>query len=306
MIVAIIDCGTNTFNLLIVDYQSNSNWKRLFQISIPVKLNATDNRKSIAPSRMARALDALFNFKNNIINFRVEKTFAFATEAFRSSINSGKLIHYAKEKIGISIEVISGDQEAQFIYQGVQISGLLSDEISLIMDIGGGSTEFILSTQNEVIWKKSYPIGVSLLYNKYQPKNPMTHEDIENITQHISKQCADLIEEIKKHKPKRFIGTAGSFNSLVRMLNVNENLFEKLQGNNEVPIEDFNRLYNELIQSSLEERLNIKGLRPYRAPFIPIAVIKVKFILDHSNINEIYQTPNALKEGVLLNLPLES
>lgn len=302
MRIGIIDCGTNTFNLLIADFNSVDDWQRVFQNSVPVKLTPGGSNKAISISRVARATDAIFHFKQNITNFRVEKVYAFATSAFRSSVNGEAVRDLIKQKTGIEINIISGEDEAELIYQGVRLSGLLDDSISLIMDIGGGSTEFILATEGEIKWKASFPIGVSRIFNKLNPGNPMSESDVLKIREHVKNELGPLIEAIKEHKPMRLIGTAGSFNSLVRMIYPKEDIIPRLFINNRVKAEDFKRLYNVLISSTLEERVQMEGLRPYRAAYIPIAVIKVDLILELTGIDEIHQTPNALKEGVLLTL----
>ena len=139
--VGIIDCGTNTFNLLVAEVTEDNVWSVLFENKIPVKLGAGGfEKKTIVPSRFIRGLDALHCHANNMRNFEVSKAFAFATSAVREAENGNDFVKVAKEQTGISIDVIDGQKEAELIWKGIRQTIDLGDSPALIMDIGGGST----------------------------------------------------------------------------------------------------------------------------------------------------------------------
>ena len=128
--------------------------------------------------------------------YDVDKLRAFATSAIRSTKNGGDFVSEVFEKLALKIEVIDGDKEAELIYQGVGKAIPFDLDCKLIMDIGGGSTEFIIANAEGVQWKKSYQLGVSRLKELFKPKDPITQEEIQTI-EHRESELKDLIENIK-------------------------------------------------------------------------------------------------------------
>ncbi|RZL51322.1 MAG: exopolyphosphatase, partial [Pedobacter sp.] len=162
MRIALIDLGTNTFHLLIAEIKQKK-FDILYKTNVPVKLGeGRINDNIIIPNAFERGINCLETFAKTIKNYHVDKVKATATSAVRSAENGQDFVKVVKEKTAIEIEIISGDEEAELIYQGVKLSGGIQD-LSLIMDIGGGSVEFILCDTQNLIWKKSYNIGAARL-----------------------------------------------------------------------------------------------------------------------------------------------
>ena len=196
MRIAIIDLGTNTFNLLICDKKSESQ-KTIFKNKIAVKLGEGGIDKGIiAHAPYQRGIKALEDHLNTIKEYDVDKVRAFATSAIRSTKNGGDFVSEVFEKLALKIEVIDGDKEAELIYQGVRKAIPFDLDYKLIMDIGGGSTEFIIANAEGVQWKKSYQLGVSRLKELFKPKDPITQEEIHMIEHHLKSELKDLIENI--------------------------------------------------------------------------------------------------------------
>ncbi|MFT4678524.1 MAG: exopolyphosphatase/guanosine-5'-triphosphate,3'-diphosphate pyrophosphatase [Flavobacteriales bacterium] len=301
MRIGIIDCGTNTFNLLIVETLEDEKWKVIFSTKIVVKLapSAIDNRIGI--NRYARGIDALLIHRNVLSNFLVSKYFAFATSAIRDSANGSDFIQTAIELLGMPIEVIDGDQEAQLIYEGVNLSMDLGDKPSLIMDIGGGSLEFIICDSKNVYWKTSLPLGVSRLKGKFRPSDPMTADEVDGLDRHIEELLEPLIQACLEHKPIQLIGSSGSFDSLIEVFSHKGELPSTYQekGGSELDLETFKQFYDQLIESTLNQRLFIKGLVPMRADMIVIALILIRKTLSMTKIESMVHSPFALKEGAV-------
>ncbi|RYF90802.1 MAG: exopolyphosphatase, partial [Chitinophagaceae bacterium] len=155
---AAIDIGTNTFHLIIADGTTDG-FTVIHKENLPVKLGeGSINQGFINDAAMARAMAAFSHFREQLDKFKVKNVRAVATSAVRSAINGQDFVEAVKDATGIDIEVIDGDEEAELIYEGVKLSGAITGK-SLIMDIGGGSTEFILCDEENLIWKKSYNIG---------------------------------------------------------------------------------------------------------------------------------------------------
>jgi exopolyphosphatase/guanosine-5'-triphosphate,3'-diphosphate pyrophosphatase len=201
----IIDCGTNTFNLLVVEASSPEEWKLVLSNSISVKLAPHAETGNIGINRFARGIDALNTHKNNLINLGVTRTKCFATSAIREAENGSEFVAKASELLGLDLDVIDGNGEAELIYDGVKFSGALSDKDELIVDIGGGSVEFIIGNSQSIKWKMSKMLGVSRLKGQFRPNDPITESDIENIINTISAELADVEEaDDRLPVPQRF------------------------------------------------------------------------------------------------------
>lgn len=297
MKIAIIDCGTNTFKLLIAKIVKGR-WFPIYKNTLGVKLTLGDSEKGLHPERMARGIDVLKAFQENIINFEADKTFAYATSAIRSAKNGKEYVQLIKEHAGIDIQVIDGNREAELIFKGVRQSVELTNEPLLIMDIGGGSTEFIIANNEGILWKQSFQLGSSRLNNMFHPSAPMTEEDERKLENHFEETLQPLFVEVQKYQPKILLGNSGSFNSLVSMINNNFDL--TLNGkNNEIPLEIFNEIHEKLCLKTLEEKLLVRGLVPMRAEIITLATILIHFVLYKTGIENLLQTSFALKEGVV-------
>ena len=155
--IAVIDLGTNTFHILIAEVTEPHNYRIVHRLRIPVMIGKGGiNQGLITEEGQERALAALQQFAALIRQYEVQQVRATATSAFRNARNGKALVQRIREETGIRIEVIDGMQEAEYIFGGVQEALSLDHEPILIMDIGGGSVEFILSSDQQVRWKQSF------------------------------------------------------------------------------------------------------------------------------------------------------
>jgi len=302
MILGILDLGTNTFNLIIVDVHINSQFSILFDKKIAVKLGSGGiNSGIIVKDAYSRALDAIGQYKEVLSQFEVEKVAAYATSAIRSAQNGENLIRDIREIYGIHPQIISGELEAELIYHGVKLA--LHDKPEkpiLIMDIGGGSVEFIISDHEKILWKESYKIGVARLLEKIKPSNPISNSQVSNTEDLLYTELDSLFKAINKHKPETLVGSSGSFDTFIDLLYPGKKPGSGYaQASNEIDSEDFQNLYNTLINSSLEERLAMPGMPDFRAEMIVLAIIEVHYLVKRSNIQRIIQSAYALKEGAI-------
>ncbi len=301
MRIAIIDLGTNTFNLLICDKKGECQ-KTIFKNKIAVKLGEGGIDKGIiAHTPYERGIKALEDHLNTIKEYDVDRVRAFATSAIRSTKNGSDFVSEVFEKLALKIEVIDGDKEAELIYQGVRKAIPFDLDYKLIMDIGGGSTEFIIASVEGVQWKKSYQLGVSRLKELFKPKDPITQKEIQAIEYLLKSELKDLIENIQTFPCKTLIGSSGSFDTLVEMIGFK---FNNLELKNKKPscdilLEHYKWAQDFLIQSTISERLNTKGILTMRADMIVLSVIFINFILREFDIKEMIRSKYALKEGAM-------
>jgi exopolyphosphatase / guanosine-5'-triphosphate,3'-diphosphate pyrophosphatase len=305
MKIAVIDLGTNTFNILIVDISSDKSYKIIFHAKLPVKLGEGGiNENVIKPVPFQRGLDALKQHQKTIEKFDVHQVYAFATSAIRGASNGKEFVDKVKLETGFEVQVIDGDKEAELIYYGVREAAKLSSEASLIMDIGGGSTEFIIADKNEIFWKQSFLLGAARLLERFKLSDPITDIEIEQVEKYLGEELKPLFEAVEKYPVKELIGASGSFDSLADMIAYKFYTPEILDNKTEYTfdMDDFAVIYNIVLKSSKEERLQIKGLVEMRVDMIVISSILVNFILKSFNINHMRLSMYSLKEGVLHKL----
>jgi exopolyphosphatase/guanosine-5'-triphosphate,3'-diphosphate pyrophosphatase len=299
--IGVIDLGSNTFNLLIAEKINNS-LHRIFMDRIPVKLGSGSfQNKLISAGAIQRALQAVVQFKQYTDKYDCSITYAFATSAIRDAIN-GKALKNSIENFGIKVEIIDGNKEAELIYWGARASGVIN-ELSLIMDIGGGSTEFIIADNQRVYWKKSYQLGITRLYDLFKPADPMLPQQIYAIEKYITDNISELLDACKKFKPALLVGTAGSFETFADILaGQNEILFAKNIYYDNFNLNDLQNLLQQLIKSDVRYRNKLKGLPDFRRDLIVISSCMLQLIVKLLNIQKISYTNFSLKEGAALYL----
>jgi len=241
MKIAVIDCGSNTFNLLIAE-ATQTGWTTIFQSKLPVKLGAGGYQsKEIIRDRFIRGIDALISHAANIRNVGCERVFAFATSAIREASNGKDFMDRAFELTGIRIETIDGEKEAELIYMGIKQTIDTGDHTFLVMDIGGGSTEFIIANQKGILWKQSFKLGVSRLFDKIQPSDPMEAGEVEHLKNLLSDELQPLRDALKEYPVSWLVGSSGSFDTLLELYYHGQNL----------PV-DGSKLSNEILLSAMK------------------------------------------------------
>ncbi len=300
--IAILDLGTNTFNLLIAEKDEQGKLVFIYSKELPVELGKGGiHKKEITPDATQRAINALHTHRNKMGEFNVDEYYAFATSAVRDAENGKDFTRRMRIETGIEIRILSGDEEAGWIYEGVKHASLLSKKPSLIMDIGGGSTEFIIADEKEIFWKKSYPLGVSRLFEIFHPADPIGPKKTE-VEKHISGMLTDLFEVAKTHKPVELIGSSGSFESFAEMIIHRTTSGEKAINGYVFPLSEFEKLYDDLIISTVQERLQMPGLIQMRAPFFAYSVILAELALKTLYVKKMVLSRYAMKEGIANSL----
>jgi exopolyphosphatase/guanosine-5'-triphosphate,3'-diphosphate pyrophosphatase len=301
MRIAIIDLGTNTFNLLIAEKIDSNRYSILLNTKEGVKLGEGGiNRRYITEAAAQRGIDAITRHYERMAPYKPDKIIAMATSAIRDAENGIEFANKLKSKFELQVNIIDGDKEAELIYHGVKQTLPFNGNKFIILDIGGGSNEFIIADDNGVIWKKSFPLGMARLLDRFKPSDPITPEEIKNIEAYLEPELTELFENINKYKPEIFVGASGSFDSFVLML-ANEGLLTHKTGDisHVLPLEIYQKLHLKLIQSTITERDQMKGLEPVRRDMIVLATIFVNFVLTRIGLTTIYQSAYSLKEGVV-------
>lgn len=300
---AVIDMGTNTFHLLLVELNGVS-FKTIYKEKIPVKLGKGGiNQNTLAEDAIKRAFHTLTHFKNLIDGEHIDQVFAFATSAVRNAINGPDFVKKVKETLGINIQVLSGTEEAQMIYEGIRLSGSLNGQTELMMDIGGGSVEFIIGNSQGSLWKQSFEIGGQRLLELFHYHDPILPEEIDKLESYLEEKLQPLIEAISTYKPVGLVGASGTFDTLTDIYF--ESMLQcKLTGRHvfELPVEEYEAIHRMILSKNKEERLLIPGMIPMRVDMIVVASSLIEFILRYIEVDFITCSHYALKEGAIASL----
>jgi exopolyphosphatase/guanosine-5'-triphosphate,3'-diphosphate pyrophosphatase len=301
MRTAIIDLGTNTFHLMIVEGQ-----EILFKTSIPAKIGMGGiSNGVISEEGIQRALVVLRGFREVIDNQLVasENVFATGTSAIRNAGNQEDFIQRVLDETGIKIQVISGDEEAELICQGVK-HAMKIPETSMIIDIGGGSVEFIICNNDKIFWKQSFEIGGQRLMDKFMKSDPISMRSVQMMDDFFREKLLPLANACHQYAPKVLIGSSGSFDTLIEMQYMKDK--GQLPANDEIAFEyslpAFYWAYDELIFKNHAERMQIPGMIELRVDMIVVAMCLIRFVIQTLDIQEIRVSSYALKEGIMAKI----
>ena len=302
--IAIIDLGTNTFNLLVTEVEGSS-YRILVESKYPVKLGKGGIHKAtITDEAMSRGIEALTHHLITISEYQVESIFCFATSAIRSAINGNSFINRVKQELGLSIRVIPGDEEAETIFDGVKQVVRIGTDPVLIMDIGGGSVEFIIANKTGVFWKESFNIGVARLLEGFAMSDIIRISEIKLLEEHFKKNLTSLFEAVKKFPIRRLIGSSGSFDTLAAMIaKANYPMLDLSKVTSfHIELDALKEIHDLLITTNSDGRRLIPGMDPDRVDNIVPASIMVQWVLKEIAPAELIQSAFALKEGAILQI----
>ena len=301
-LTGVIDLGTNTFHLLIVRVNEKGHIiEEVFRKKVYVML-AKSGKRELTGDAYKRAIDTLIEYALFLKTYEVKEVYAFATEGIRKAENSKAFIADVARQSGLQINCISGDEEAAFIYYGVK--NALQNQfcsIALLMDIGGGSTEFIIANQNEIFWKQSFPLGAGVLKNKFHRSEPIDPKSIREMHDYCEETLKPLFEEAQNYPSlDTLIGTSGTFDTLM-MIDLAQKNQTKKQGQvyDKLSLPFVSQTIEQLARSTRTERENLRGMEKERASLIVVGTLLVRLIIEKFNINQIYQSDYAIKEGII-------
>lgn len=295
-----IDIGTNTFRLLVAEANKNSinevySGRKITRLGEGVSVTGLLKEEAIE-----RGLKALKEFRNIIFAHKVEAVAAVATSAFRVAKNSGDFLKRAKDETGIDIKIISEEEEAWKTFRGMKM-GIEIPASSLMVDIGGGSTEFILSKNGEAIFIRSLKLGVVYLADMYMKSDPLSDDKIKSMHNEVLKALDSL--EPQFSEAKALIGTAGTITTIAAMAKGLTSFERSKIHSTRISLETVRDIFTAISGSAKKERAELYPiLDPSRLDIIvPGAMILLEIMMKFG-FKEIIVNDNGLREGILLDL----
>ncbi len=301
MTVAVIDLGTNTFHLLIANKENY-----LFQCSLAAKIGKGGiNSNIILEDAIERALVILKVFKSKIIEFKIapENIFAFGTSAIRNALNKEEFLNTVFKETNIKIQVIDGQKEAELIYLGVK-KAVEIKENALIVDIGGGSVEFIICNKEKLLWKQSFEIGGFRLIELFMKTDRISEAEINKMNSFFLDKLLPLTNAVHQYQPKVLIGSSGSFDTLndISYFKNFGTMAPINQSGCDYPISEFWSAFEQIVFANRSERMAIGGMIELRVDMIVVASCLIKYLIQSLNIQSIKISNFALKEGALAQI----
>jgi len=302
LIHAVIDFGTNTCNLLIAENNGVGTFRVLYEERIVVIIgHGSIRRKKILPEAMEKGLSALTLHEKNIYKYGAKNIRVIATSAIRDASNKFEFIDLVQKQFGWRMEVIDGSREAEYIFRGTVNSIPHLSEKFLVLDIGGGSNEFILAEGDNIIWKKSFNIGVARVMDFISISDPPVQKEIEEIENWYNDQLNELVEICCLHQPRILVGCSAAFDTIKDIQDGNEP-DTIIRNPSSIPLNEFYRIHNLLISVDCKKRCQINGIDYKRAEMIIIASIFINLILHKLQIRKLIHTHCSLKEGIMFEM----
>jgi exopolyphosphatase/guanosine-5'-triphosphate,3'-diphosphate pyrophosphatase len=296
--MGVIDLGTNTFHLLIAEPTGQGGaFREVYRERQFIKL-AEAGIEQISPAAFERGLQALKNFRQQLDEYGVTQVQAIGTAALRTASNGQDFIQRVKMLTDLDITLIDGDREAELIYKGVAQVVPFDAAPVLIMDIGGGSVEFIIANEQQLFCKCSFPVGVAILYKQFHRHEPILPSEIAAVHYYLTEALLPLAEALATHTVTRLVGASGTFDVLENML-----VRDKIQPHYAYfPANALNGVYEKIVGATAIERFHMPGVPPERADMIVVALLLIEHVLRMAPIVQIDISAFALKEGVLAEM----
>jgi len=293
--IGVIDLGSNTFHLLIAKIISPQEFEELYKEAHFVKL-ASEGIEKIGDTPFKKGIEIMNLFAEKCKEFKVSQVKAIGTAALRRAENTQLFIQQVFDQTGIDVQIISGEVEAKLIAEGVGLAIPFIEEKVLIMDVGGGSVEFILSEKGHILWAKSFPIGIAILYRYFHKSEPISEEEVEKLRSYLSSSLIDLGDVLKNHPVTHLVGASGTFDVLEDFLS---EVSVKNKFASTVEVKHVMPLIEEIVHKSIHERMRYKEIPDTRVEMIVAALILIEYVLILGNFNKLTFSSYAMKEGIL-------
>lgn len=304
--IAAVDVGTNSFHLIVVHVKADGNFEIIDREREVIRLgegNAGDI-KNIFPQAIERAVKALKRFRG-IADSHNAQVRAVATSAVRESLNKNELIKKVFDETGVEIEVISGYEEARLIYLGILKSVPVFDKKTLVIDIGGGSTEFLIGEKGKTYYSASLKLGAVRLTQKFFKNYELTQDSIKECRNWVHGEIFNVAETAKRIGFDLCVGSSGTIMATGLMI---EAFIKKrreqniLLNNYEFTRKDFFDIRDEVLSRKTEEkRKKIPGLDDKRADIIPAGIIILDEIFKLFDLERMTISAYALREGIIID-----
>jgi exopolyphosphatase/guanosine-5'-triphosphate,3'-diphosphate pyrophosphatase len=295
--IAAIDVGSNSLHMVVAQADPDGSLTTLWRMKEMVGLGRISfPSRQLTADAMDRAISTLRRFQQAARARGCEKILAVATSAVREAENGGDFLHRARRELGMGIKVVSAKDEAKLIYLAVRHAVDLGNRPHFVLDIGGGSVEFIVGDSHKAQLLESRKLGAARMTAQFVSTDPVSPADLKALLAHYEKELGPLCDSILALKPVGAIGTSGTMENLAAMCAA----IEKHENAGVVERESLSRLLNKLIESRSKDRASMSGLDDQRKDQVIAGALLVDELMRRLNLTQIRLCKSALREGILL------
>lgn len=295
-LLAAIDLGSNSFHMVVAQLVQGE-IRTIEKMGEKVQLGAgLDKDNYLSLEARERGLECLKRFAQRISSMQANSVRVVGTNALRAARNASTFIHAAEEILGTEVEVVAGREEARLIYLGV--SHTLSDDLGprLVIDIGGGSTEFIIGERFETRETESLHMGCVSFRNHYFPDGRISRKRMDKAITHARQELLNIQQRFRARGWENCVGSSGSIKaieSVVNSLNLSDRgiTFQSMKG-----------LRKRLVDMGQVERLEALGVKEDRRSIFPAGFAILYAAFESLNIQSMTFADGALREGLLYDM----
>ena len=299
--IAAIDVGSNSIHMIVAQADADGAITTLWRMKEMVGLGRMSfPSQRLSDESMDRAITALARFQQAAQQRQCEKIVAVATSAIREAQNGGDFIQRCKRELNLYVRLVSAREEARLIYLAVRHAVPLGADPHLIIDIGGGSVEFIVGNQSSPLLLESRKLGAARMTAQFVHSDPVSEQDMAALMAHYDHALTPLARSIEELKPVKAIGTSGTLENLAAMSNPDTSS-NGHDGPRVIERGRFEEMLQELVKSRAKDRAKFTGLDDQRQEQIIAGAALVSEIFKRLNLKRIHLCDQALREGILLD-----
>ena len=301
-VIAAIDVGTNSFHLVVAAVDAEGHFEVLTREREPVRLGSGgEDMKHLEPEAMDRGIETLGRMQRIASHAGATSITAVATSAVREAANQHEFTDRARAEAGVDIEVVSGVEEARLIHLGVLAAVPLFDQRHLVIDIGGGSTEFIVGDGAEPLLLRSLKLGAIRLTDRFFPGGRTRKRPARECRSYIESFLGHLPAEITELGFETAVGSSGTITALARMCAIRRGDRDSRTGRLSFSARELRSLTTDLVAASTPaRRLAMEGLEERRADIIVGGALLLEQIFELAGVKRMEVSDFALREGILL------
>lgn len=298
--ICIVDLGTNSFHAVVGDAYPNGTFQVKDKLKNMVHMGERGLRDHrLTEEAMQRGVRALKRIYQLAEGRGVEEYLAFATSAIREATNGGDFIRRVYRQVGLEIHPIPAGLEAKLIYKGVREAVDLAVP-ALLVDIGGGSTEFTVGTDSEVFYTASLKIGAARMTERFVTTDPLAAREYEEMVRYFRRVLEPVVARAEEAGVVEIVGSSGTMKNLARAsvdryVNAGESVYDRA-----ISPEALRATVQAVIRSSRDEREAMPGIEEKRLDQIVAGAVLVETLLEDLKIEQFRVSPDALREGMAI------
>lgn len=299
--LAVVDIGTNSIHMVLAEIDPDGSYKILDRFKDMTRLgDGTFKTRRLSQHAIARGLEVLRNLTTLARNKGYDRILMTATSAVREAKNGGEFIERVARETGVRVRVVTGQEEARLIYLGVRHSMEMTEHPSLIVDVGGGSVEFIVGNRKKMLGAQSCKLGAIRLKDQFLAHDPPTKKELRLLNESVIDQIHAALNRFKIPEFDRVIASSGMAGNLAEICYLRRTGRPIPQLNlASITLKELRAIEEDLAGGTVKNRLAIPGLDPRRVDTLLPAAVVLRRALEHTELKELTISDKAIREGVV-------